>query len=75
MTTKFCESLFPFDETLEMSEMRHYKGPDRLRWIRDRQIAQALLDLWVEIQRRNQKRRRPTTDNLPHWNDGKEAAE
>jgi hypothetical protein len=42
-----------------------------LRWIRDRQMAQVMLDLWVNIQKRDQKRR----PNPPHWNERKEAAE
>jgi hypothetical protein len=71
MTTPFHESQFPYDPTLKLSEMRHYQGPDRLRWIRDRQMAQVMLDLWVNIQKRDQKRR----PNPPHWNERKEAAE
>lgn len=68
------EASFPYDPALKLSELRHFKGPDRLRWIRDRQIAQALLDLWIGIQRREAKRYRPPSDNPKHWND-KEATE
>lgn len=76
MTTKFTEANFPYDPDLKLADMRRYTGPDRLRWIRDRPTAQALLDLWVNIQRRDQKRRGgPTPEPPRHWNETKDAAE
>lgn len=66
--TPFTEAAFPYDPKLPLSEIRFVQGPDRLRWIADRQIAQSLLDLWVNIQKRDAKRHRPVA-NPPHWNE------
>lgn len=52
------EANFPYDPELDPADMRLYSGPDRLRWIRDRGMAQVLLELWIAIQQRDAKRGR-----------------
>ena len=66
---------YPYDPSHKLSEIRLYRGPDRVRWIPDRQLAQDLLDLWIGIQRREAKRYRPPSDNPQHWNEDKEDTE
>lgn len=56
--SNITEASFPYDPALKLGDMKYVDGPDRLRWIPDRQMAQVLLDLWVAMQARDRKRGR-----------------
>lgn len=63
------ESAYPYDSRNKLSELRLYRGPDRLRWIPDRKLAQTLLDIWIAIEQRDAKRRQ---QNTQHWTEAAE---
>lgn len=60
------DRLYPYDASLPMAQIRLYKGPDRLRWVPDRALAQTLLDIWQHIEKRDARKR---SQNVRHWNE------
>lgn len=67
------DRLYPYDPKLPLHHIRLYKGPDRLRWIADRALAQTLLDIWHKIEA--DEKRKSARREQRHWTEKEDAAE